>query len=249
MLRTKSFDGPHSRWSGWFLDFRKERAAPYSASAGIRVLVACIFLEGLARPAVREALRSFGFGRGDLGRLALVTCLAILAISLTAVWIRLPFSRIGLYGWGEWRKSEKWFFPQIVVLSLFVFTLVEWKQLAALAERPDWIRVTLVIFLGQVIWGFYQEYVYRGLLQTELVRQWGTVPGILVSNLLFTFGPLHAYHFSNLFEDPGRLLIFASIFGIGLYFGVLFHRSGNLWIIAATHGLGDFFIDGLAMLK
>jgi uncharacterized protein len=249
MLRTELFDGPHSRWSGWFLIFCKQPASGYSAKAGIRLLVTCIFLEGLARPALRGALRSFGFGRGDLGRLALVACMLILALCLSAVWIRLPFSRIGLYGWGEWRKSEKWFFPQIVVLSLLVFTLVEWNQLAALPERPEWIRVTLVVFVGQMIWGFYQEYVYRGLLQIELVRQWGAVRGILASTLLFTFGPLHAYHFLNLYDDPRRLLIFAGIFGIGLYFGVLFHRSGNLWIIAVAHGLGDFFMDGIAMMK
>jgi len=99
------------------------------------------------------------------------------------------------------------------------------------------------------VWGFYQEFVYRGLLQTELVRRWGPVAGILISNLLFTFGPLHAYHLSNAFEDPGHLSIFAGIFAIGLYFGVIFYRSGNLWMIGLLHGVGDFFIDGLAMMR
>jgi len=172
-----------------------------------------------------------------------------LAISVTGVWIRLPLSRIGLYGRRKWTDSEKWFLPQIVAVSILVFSLAEWNQLAALPGHPAWMRAILVVLAGQLLWGFYQEYVYRGLLQTELVRRWGTVVGIVASNLLFTFGPLHAYHFSNAFEHPSRLFIFAAIFAIGLYFGVLFQRSGNLWIIAVTHGIGDFFMDGVGTMQ
>ncbi len=108
--------------------------------------------------------------------------------------------------------------------------------------------MTMVILAWQMIWGFYQEYLYRGLLQTELVRRWGAVAGILVSNLLFTFGPLHAYHLWIGVNAPSHLFIFVAIFAIGLYFGVLFQSSKNLWIIGILHGLGDFFIDGLPVL-
>ena len=95
----------------------------------------------------------------------------------------------------------------------------------------------------------YQELLYRGLLQTELVRRWGTLTGILVSNLVFTFGPLHAYHFLAAQRSPSHLWIFAAIFSIGLLFAILYKRSGNLWIIGVMHGLGDWFIDGLARVS
>jgi membrane protease YdiL (CAAX protease family) len=136
-----------------------------------------------------------------------------------------------------------------VAVSLLAFTLTDRNQLAVLPTHAAWIRATVLVFAGQMLWGFYQEYVYRGLLQTELVRRWGAVTGIVASNLLFTFGPLHAYHFSNTFEHPSRLFIFATIFAIGLYFGAIFYRSGNLWIIAVTHGIGDFFLDGIATIQ
>ncbi len=100
-----------------------------------------------------------------------------------------------------------------------------------------------------MIWGFYQELVYRGVLQTELVRRWGTGAGILVSNLVFVFGPLHACHFSVSQRNPSHLRIFAAIFITGLLFAVLFERSGNLWIIGVMHGIGDWFIDGLARVS
>jgi membrane protease YdiL (CAAX protease family) len=100
-----------------------------------------------------------------------------------------------------------------------------------------------------MIWGFYQELLYRGIVQTELVRRWGTVVGILTSNLIFTFGPLHDYHFLLARKNPSHLWIFAGIFAIGLFFAIVFKRSGNLWIVGIMHGLGDWFIDGLAQVS
>ena len=92
-----------------------------------------------------------------------------------------------------------------------------------------------------------QELVYRGILQTELVRRWGSILGILVSNFLFTFGPLHFYHFSH--GVSGRALpVFTGVFLMGLFFGVLFRRSGNLAIVGILHGLGNCYIDGLGTL-
>jgi hypothetical protein len=82
-----------------------------------------------------------------------------------------------------------------------------------------------------------------------LVRRWGAVTGILDSNLLFTFGPLHAYHIWIGLNAPSHLLIFAAMFAIGPYSGELFHSSKNLWMIGLLHGLGDFFIDGLPVLN
>ncbi len=97
------------------------------------------------------------------------------------------------------------------------------------------------MLITYLIWGFYQELMYRGILQTELVRRWGPVAGILVSNTLFTFGPLHFYHFAGMSPLP----MFTWIFAIGLFFGVLLWRSGNLWIVGVLHGVGDAYFTGL----
>ncbi len=85
------------------------------------------------------------------------------------------------------------------------------------------------------LWGFYQEVVYRGILQTELTRRFGAVAAVIAANIAFTFGPLHFYHFA---AAPSPIAMFAGIFAIGLYFGVLRHRSGNLWLPAVFHGIG-----------
>lgn len=67
--------------------------------------------------------------------------------------------------------------------------------------------------------------------------------GILVSNVLFTFGPLHFYHFSR---AAASIPTFAAIFVTGLFFATLFERSGNLWMVGALHGIGNAYIEGTA---
>jgi membrane protease YdiL (CAAX protease family) len=98
------------------------------------------------------------------------------------------------------------------------------------------------IFIPYLFYGFYQEVVYRGLLQTELARRWGAAAGILVSNALYTFGPLHAYYFSS--STSLALPMFAAIFVIGLVFAMLFKQSRNLWIVAVMHAIGNAYIVG-----
>jgi len=93
-----------------------------------------------------------------------------------------------------------------------------------------------------------QELLYRAILQTELVRRWGALRGILVANVIFTFGPLHMYHFGLARANYGHLWIFAAIFGIGLYFAAVYERSRNLWMVGLLHGLGDWFLVGLSKL-
>jgi hypothetical protein len=96
------------------------------------------------------------------------------------------------------------------------------------------------VFVTYLFFGFYQELVYRGMVQLGLVRRWGPALGILVANLLYTFGPLHWSYFAS--QPSFAVPMLAAIFAIGLFFGVLYHRSGNLWIVAVFHAIGNAYI-------
>jgi membrane protease YdiL (CAAX protease family) len=144
--------------------------------------------------------------------------------------------------------TEKSYFVQVLLTANVVFVILFVDPLRMiLTDLGFWWRPAAVVIFTNFLWGFHQELVYRGILQTELVRRWGSLGGILVSNLLFTFGPLHFYHFSDM---SGRLFpMFTGIFLIGLFFGVLFRRSGNLAIVGVLHGLGNCYMDGLSTLR
>jgi membrane protease YdiL (CAAX protease family) len=164
-----------------------------------------------------------------------------LALLLVRFVAGLKLSEIGLYPWREWSATEKSYFVQVFLIANLVFSVLFADRLRVILAEPHLLRRVGTVFLPYLLWGFYQEVVYRGILQTELVRRWGPLRGILVSNSLYTFGPLHFYHFSH--THPA-LPMFVGIFAIGLFFGVLFAMSGNLWMVAIFHGVGNSYIEG-----
>jgi membrane protease YdiL (CAAX protease family) len=176
-----------------------------------------------------------------------VPFLLVIALLLVRFAAGLDLRQIGLVPPQEWNLIEKSYFLQVFVLANLIFATLFLSRLRTVAANPTlWSGAGTAAFT-YLLWGFYQELVYRGLLQTELVRRWGPLPGILASNLLFTFGPLHFYHFTG--SSPIQALsMFAGIFAIGLFFAILFQRSGNLGMVGILHGLGDFYITGLAAL-
>jgi membrane protease YdiL (CAAX protease family) len=250
MARTFFFDSETSQikpfWRGHLFLFDRPRAPTYSAGAGLRLLCVFVFLEAIVRPAFVAGARRLSIAGRDWWPLLQLSLLTALACCLVISFAKVRLSHLGLYSWLRWSRTEKFYLLQIVLITIAVFSFVVYDDLKALWMGSHLWKVGFFIFVPKMIWGFYQEFLYRGLLQTELVRRWGTWTGILVSTLIFTFGPLHAYHFKAARMNASHLWIFAAIFAIGLFFAVVFRRSGNLWIVAIAHGLGDWFIDGLA---
>ena len=169
--------------------------------------------------------------------LVLVPLLLALALLSVRFLAGMRLSQTGFRPWREWNATEKSYFVQLLVIANVVFPLVFAARLKAILGQPNALSIIATVFVPYLFYGFYQEVVYRGMLQSELVRRWGAFAGILIANVLYTFGPLHWNHFS-----PVNVPMFASIFAIGLFFGILFRRSGNLWIVAVIHGIGNAYI-------
>jgi uncharacterized protein len=250
IARKLLFDSETSQispfWRGQLLLFDRPRAPTYSSGEGLRLLFVFLFLEVIARPVFVAGARWLTTAGRDWWSLMQLSLLTGLACGLVIGFARVPLPQLGLYSWLRWSRTEKVYLLQIVPITVVVFSFFASSSLKALWARPNLGEIGLFIFVPKMIWGFYQEFLYRGVLQTELVRRWGTRTGILVSNLIFTFGPLHAYHLRAAPRNPSHLWIFAAIFAIGLLFAIIYRRSGNLWIVGIMHGLGDWFIDGLA---
>ena len=127
----------------------------------------------------------------------------------------------------------------MIPVGIFIFYyFTKDKFTASLNEYGGGMMI--VTFIFYLCWGFYQEWIYRGFIQTELTRRFDAATAILLANIIFTLGPLHFYHLYN-----GNYMILAATFGIGLIFGILYHRSYNLWIVGILHGIGNWFLAGL----
>ena len=224
---------PHLR--GHLLLFDQRPAPGYDESSGRRLLLVFVVLEavrlamlkGLYPPVPLWLLMAFALG------------LALLSVRFVA---GLRFSQIGLRPWREWSVIERSYFLQLLVIANVVFPIVLAGRLRTIAAQPSVLSTVGSAFVPYLFYGFYQEVVYRGILQSELVRRWGALAGILVSNLLFTFGPLHWHYLSS--PASRAVPLYAATFAIGLFFGLLFWRSGNLWMVAVSHGIGNAYIVG-----
>ena len=233
-------------WRGHFFLFDKPQLITYTPQQGFRLLVIFIFLEAIIRPLSLFCSRQLNIGNYNWWSIVNMTILTFLFFLLIKNFARVKTAELGLYSWRQWTKTEKLYLLQIIPVTIIIFSVFNAAGLKVLWSRPNSSEIVLLTLIPQMIWGFYQELLYRGILQTELVRRWGAPKGILASNFIFTFGPLHAYHFLAVRHNPSHLLIFVAIFCIGLFFSIVFNRSGNLWIIGIMHGLGDLFIEGLA---
>jgi membrane protease YdiL (CAAX protease family) len=220
---------------GHVLLFDRRSAPAYDGSAGIRLLLIAIVVEALRLVAVR----SLNLG---VPLVILVLLFLVCALLLVRFVAGLRLSQIGLYPWREWTPVEKSYFIQLLILANIVFPFVFASRLRLILAQPSAFSIIWNGFVPYLFFGFYQEVVYRGMLQSELVRRWGAVIGILIANILYTFGPLHWNYFWS--RSAVAVPMFAAIFAIGLFFGVLFRRSGNLWIVAVIHGIGNAYIVG-----
>jgi membrane protease YdiL (CAAX protease family) len=228
---------PSVHWRGHVFRFGAKSLPTHDPSAGLRLLLIAFVLEAVIGP----RLWLFGLLGLPLPPSWLRVPLQLgAALMLVPLFAGLSLSRIGLYRWREWSSTEKSYFVQTFFIANVVFSILFVDRLRSiLAEPALWGRAVPVLATS-FLWGFYQEVVYRGILQTELVRRMGALRGILLANVLFAFGPLHFYHF----YQPAPVLMFAGIFAIGLFFAVLFQRSGNLWMVGVFHGLGESYILG-----
>ena len=221
--------------AGHVLIFDRKTAPGYDESTGLRLLLIAIGIEALRRLAIRWLYPGVPLW-------ILIPLFLVGALLLVRFVAGLKLSQIGLYWWREWTPVEKSYFIQLLVLANVVFSFVFASRLRLILGQPSALSIILNEFVPYLFFGFYQEVVYRGMVQSELVRRWGAIAGILVANILYTFGPLHW----NYFWSRGAVAVpmFAAIFAIGLFFGVLFRRSGNLWIVAVMHGIGNAYIVG-----
>jgi len=173
-----------------------------------------------------------------------IPALFVVALALLRFVARLEPAQIGFKGWRSWSAAERSYFIQTLILGNIVFMILSARPLGVIASDPSLWGTACVVTLTSLAWGLYQEMVYRGILQTALVSRLGPAAGILIANTIFTFGPLHFYHFAGRSPVP----MFAGIFAIGLLFSLMFWRSGNLWMVGILHGVGDAYMGGLRQI-
>jgi membrane protease YdiL (CAAX protease family) len=239
---------PKSRWwsphlKGHLLQFGPRPFPDYEGSHGLRLLGIALVSEGLIGPRL-GLVRWLGVPLPTAGVIRPLQIAFVLILARAAAGVAPR--QLGLRRWAHWNAVEKSWLIQGSLLATVVFALVS-QPVRMVARTPDLWAASLAALPLSLAWGFYQELIYRSLLQTELGRRWGAVVGILVANTLYTLGPLH-FHYVAGGSLSAAAPMLAAIFAIGLYFGVLFDKTRNLWIVGFFHGLGNWYTVGVGPL-
>ena len=217
------------------LRFEKPLAPAYGSAAGLRVLLAFLAVAVALPFALRFAFELAGMRGASAAALTFVVAWLAAFVLAHRAFVRVPMAEFGLRRFAAWARRERLYFFQVIPLAAVVFAAVFRQHLQALLDRHGLAGFLLLALLGGLLWGVAQELVYRGWLQTELTRRFGTLAGLIAANVVFTFGPLHLdYVWGTAGVRWGGL---AAVFGIGLFFGLVYARSGNVWIPAVMHGL------------
>ena len=185
----------HDFWKGHLLQFERPSSPKYDDATGWRLLIAFGILAFLVIPAFRFGLHSSGLSTQEWSSLLLV-CMILAAFFLTIrTYVKVDSRIIGLHDWVDWTSREKVYLFQTLPLLAVLFIALFQQHFRQLIDNYGLVGFVAFSALTGLLWGVVQEFIYRGLLQTELVRRFGAIGGVLIANLVFTAGPLHLEYF------------------------------------------------------
>ena len=224
-------------WAVMIMYFNNKVKPLYHPEQGKDILIIALAFESV-RECVTLVKNYLGYI--DLLSTGIIAVVFLSLVFLVTQFLHIKLKDIGLRKLLNWNRYEIVYFFLVIPLSFFIFYFFNKQKFAASLTENGW-EISVIIFIFFMSWGFYQEWIYRGFLQTELTRRYGATAAILLANVIFTLGPLHF----NMMHS-GRFVLLAATFLIGLFFGFLYHRSYNLWIIGILHGIGDWYLVGLS---
>jgi membrane protease YdiL (CAAX protease family) len=176
--------------------------------------------------------------------------LAFVLAVLAVAWImkiRLPEIGIPLRRWTRWEWVA---FAVVGAIELAIVISIagqRWPRLyAAGVLGPGLLWAT-----GEFLFGFNQEFVFRGALMTGLLRLGGYWWALFLNTLVFLVGPLHGPGLWRMAPtSPGAAIgMFAGVVATGLFFSWLRYRSDNVILCSILHGIVNGFLNGAAFAR
>ena len=125
---------------------------------------------------------------------------------------------------------------QVLVLCAFCLFSVGGRVVPRLTtgESLRWERLPVAV-LPLMMTTFFEEFFFRGFVQTRLERQFGSAAAVAASGLLFSL-----YHLGYPgFRSAGDL---ALLFAVGVGFALAFRLSGNNFFVSYFVNLPNAFL-------
>jgi uncharacterized protein len=219
---------------------------PNGIRAGWRVLifvaiVAIVMTALIAMPIVRNRLGLLRSGAPVTPALAILLELVYLLPVIVAAWIMTKIERRSFadYGLPLNQAFGKLFWQGLPIGFLLLSLLMGlisaghgFSLTGVALSLPDAVKYGLMWGFAFLLTGFFEEFFFRGYLQSTITSGIGFWPAAIV--LAVVFG---ASHLSN--SGEGRFgALTAGLFGLTAAFSV--RRTGNLWFAIGMHAAWDW---------
>ena len=119
-----------------------------------------------------------------------------------------------------------------ILLSLFYFV----SKFELFASTKFTIASFLIIVIGNLLVGAFEEILLRGFVFNELLEHYSPIRSAVISGIIF--GLAHVFNF--LVSEPAAVvsqLVYA--FFLGVFFAAIYYVTKDIWSVILIHGLID----------
>ena len=105
-----------------------------------------------------------------------------------------------------------------------------------LEARPTVEMIVVEGFLYALVIGFFEEFLFRGLIQQSLMKKYKDIDCVLISAFLFGLA-----HMPGMWYAPMVIICTRTLWNmaLGIYFASLYQKSHNLMLVSIIHMLVD----------
>lgn len=135
------------------------------------------------------------------------------------------------------RRGIKYYYLPLALLVSLIIAVGEFMIIKPGYLIPDLsffnllkLSLVMVIFVG-----YFEEIIFRAILQTKLEEMIGNYRGLFLASILF--GIMHSGY-----GTPYEMLFTAFA---GLMMGYMYQRSRSLFLVSITHGFVNVFLFGV----
>ncbi len=184
------------------------------------------------------------FPEGTVGGMLESASLQLFILFVSVFLLRGKWQALGFRRPNDWGRLLAAIFAMFAFIALALDVLItnplaDWLHLSLASEREEGIQQEIVqakahhLLTGLfavatigIIAPFGEEILFRGVVQTYLVKRWGPFWGIFTSS--FWFALIHV-----------DVALFVPLFAIGLALGYLRHRFQTIWGSIVLHSVNN----------
>jgi membrane protease YdiL (CAAX protease family) len=206
----------------------------------VLITIPAWILAGFAMMVLASAGTGRGIGNSTIQSIGtLFATLLLVLVTWRLGWLK-PSGFTCLGGWQVWLLS--------LVIMVYTCIIYYLSFFGSLEPDPGLVRTSAGqgIFLRQVVVGFVEEALFRGLLLYALIRVWGATRRGVFASVVATailFGSMHILQLASGNTLPSTLMVIVGATFSGIWMAAIVLRWGTIWPVVLIHAGGNMVVN------